>query len=294
MKKTALEVVGELYYQLGPSLEAFVKSKAPPAGTLSSIEKVFSDSKYDPSAGSIERKMKCITLSNSDNSLSGPSQSGQESGLSVPTTDLVSSLKGDCLSRLTTTDGKNSWKLRKEAMEEVTQEANRCFGLLSTDGKAYNNLKELMAALRSRMNDSQSNLKPLAATTMASIFSHVDESAQAKFGKVVFPSLVTAAMTDMKKTMRDASLQALEAGTRRSEQNGGGVNILALDALIVSLQSELSDAAIKSTGLPEVLAFLTDLVQLACDRTDAPKSISNPLQLSNVIVDSLLSSKGEC
>lgn len=290
MKKAALGVMGELYSQLGPALETFVKSKAPPAGTLSSIEKAFAESKHDPFASTTERKMKCITISTTSSS---GSSKGQNSVLSVPASDLVSSLTEDCISRITTTDGKNSWKIRKEALEEVQREANKCCGLLSTDGNAYTMLKEVMVALRSRMNDSQSNLKPLAATTMESLLSRLDETSQAKLGKIVFPSLVSAATNDMKKTMRDVSLSALQAGTRHPEQSGGGVNILALDALIVSLLSELSDAALKSTGLPDVLTLLMDVIQSVCDESDAPKTLSNHLQLSAIIVNSLLSSKGE-
>ena len=78
----------------------------------------------------------------------------------------------------------------------------------------------------------------------------------------------------------------------RSDHNGGGVNTLAFDALVVSLKSELSDAAIKSTGLPEVLAFLADLIQTMPDLSERP-SISSRLQLSSIIVESLLSSKGK-
>ena len=290
VKKAALGVLSELYIQFGPVLDAFVKSKATPA-TLTSIEKVFADTKHDPSASSVERKMRCITLSASHNSSSG-SSGGKVSVLSVPATDLVSSLKSDCVSHITTTDGKNAWKLRKESMEQVIHEANKCCGLLSTNAQSYSNLKELMIALRSRMNDSQSNLKPLAANAMASILCRVDEQSQAKFGKAVFPSLVTASMTDTKKAMRDASRLALEAGTLIPEHNGGGVNSLAFDALVVSLKSELSDAAIKSTGLPEVLSLLIDLIQLMTDQSEPP-TVSNHLQLSHIIVDSLLSSKGK-
>jgi len=289
VKKAALNALGELYSQLGPALEAFVKSKNPSAGALSSIQRVFAESKHDPSTGSVTRTMRCITLSAEETSSS--SSKGLVS-LSVPASDLTSLLKKDCLSRMATTDGKNSWKMRKDAMEEVAQQAEKCCGLLATDAKAYVTLKEIMIALRCRMNDSQSNLKPLAATTMASILSRVDDSSQAKFAKIVFPSLCNAAMNDMKKTMRDASVSALKAGTQQSEQNGGKVNSMAVDALIVSLQSELSDAAIKSSGLPDVLTFLIGLVE-SIHQVDTSPIISNHVILSKIIIHSILSSKGK-
>lgn len=292
MKKAALDVLEELYTQLGPALDAFVKSKSPSAGTLASIEKVFATATHDPAVSKADRKLRCITVSAS--SKTSGSGRGQGNLLSVPATDLVTALKGDCLSRMAATVDKNSWKLRKEAMDEVMQEANKCSGLLSTEGKAYAALKEVVVALRNRMNDSQSNLKPLAANAMESIISRVDEPSQAKFGKVVFPSLCSAAMTDMKKTMRDASLAAIVAGTKRPEQEGGLINAFALDALIVSLHSELSDAAIKSAGLPDVLSSLIELLQSLCAQADDSIGISTHVQLSKIVVESLLSSKGMC
>ena len=249
VRKAALDVMGVLHHQLGPFIQAFVKSKDI---QISSLEKTFSDNPHDTSDQNMERKMKCITLSDPSNSSQGSSKSNMSSILSIPTTDLMAALKSDCLERINKLEGKNAWKLRKEAMEEVKTSLSKCGGLIATEGKALSSLKQLFLALRSRLNDSQSNLKPISATLIGSLLNHVDGDSQAKLGKIVFPALTNAAMNDMKKTMKDAAVSSLSMGTERPKQNGGGTNPPAIECFIVCLESELSDAALKSTGLPDV------------------------------------------
>ena len=296
VRKAALDVMGVMHSQLGSALQSLVKSKDIQSSTMSLLDKAFSDHPHDANAQSVERKMKCITLglASKNSSHQGSSQSTSSIlSISIPTTDLMASLKSDCLSRLTTTEGKTAWKLRKEAMEEVNSSLSKCCGLISTEGKAILSLKELFIALRSRLNDSQSNLKPIASTLIGSLLNCVDDEAQAKLGKIVFPALVNAAMNDMKKTMRDAAVSALSMGTERSQQNGGGTNLLTTECFILCLETELTDAALKSSGLPDVLAFLHQRLEslFSSEQTEHPKTISANRQLAKVIVLSLLSSK---
>ncbi|KAL7553180.1 hypothetical protein ACHAWF_016435 [Thalassiosira exigua] len=283
VKKSALVVIGTLHEQLGPVLEAFVKSKGIES---SSIDKAFSDNPHDTNAGNAKRKMKCVTFVASGNSSHQGSSNSKL--LSIPSTDLMASLKSDCLTRINTTEGKNAWKIRKEAMEEVAASVKKsCSGLIATEGKAFASLKQLFAALRSRLSDSQSNLKPIAAALIGSLLSHLDDDAQAKLGKLVFAPLANAAMNDMKKTMRDASLSSLSMGTERSKQNGGGTNMVSIECFIACLEGELSDAALKSAGLADVLAVVTLRLE-SIAQTEA-LSVKGPL--AKVIVLCLLSSK---
>ena len=288
VKNAARDVAGEMYAQLGPLLESFVKSSDVSSGVSSLMEKVFKDNAHDPNANQVERKLKCITISASN----GPNGSGKgrNAMLSLPTTDLMAALKNDCLDRMNDTGDKKSWRNRKEALDEVSAALDKCCGLLSTEGNAFSQLKQLATNLRLRINDSQSNLKPLAASVIGSLLTHLDDAAQAKVGSVVFPALVNAAINDMKKTMRDAAVSALVLGTDRSKQNGGGTNASSVEAFILSLESDLSDAALKSTGLPDVLAFLTTKMETLISTNETEKlSVHRPL--AKVIVLSLLSSK---
>jgi hypothetical protein len=292
VKNAARDVMGEMYVQLGPMLESFVKSKDVNSSVSSLMEKVFKDNTHDPNASTVEREMKCLTMSSSDGTKGGSSKGTNSSSmLSLPTTDLMAALKTDCLDRMNDTGDKKSWRNRKEALDEVNAALSKCGGLLSTDGKSFLELKQLATNLRLRINDSQSNLKPLAASVIGSLLSHLDDAAQAKLGSVVFPALVTAAMNDMKKTMRDAAVSALVLGTDRPAQNGGGTNKSSVEAFVLSLESELSDAALKSSGLPEVLSFLSTKIETIVPTGSESEKSSVHRPLAKVIVLSLLSSK---
>lgn len=286
----ALDVIGEMHSQLGPVLHAFIKSNAIQPSIMALLEKAISSRPF--TAQSIERRLKCITLSVSTNSTSQPNSM---SNVSIPTTDLVASLKSDYLSRLNSTEGKTAWKIRRDALDEIKMNVDKCGGLIATNGSSFPPLKQLFAALCSRLNDSQSNLKPMAAILIGAIISLVDDDSKTKLGRIVFAALLSGAMNDMKKTMRDAALSAIAIGTEQSKQNGGGTNILAVESLIVCFESSLSEAALKSSGLPDVLSFLNDRLHAfySIETTDKPNFISVHSQLAKVIVLSLISSKSE-
>ena len=142
-------------------------------------------------------------------------------------------------------DGKNAWKVRKEAMEEVESGLQRCGGFVSTDPAALKSLLDLARALRERLNDSQMNLKPVAAKIIATLLISVDEDSQVKLGRIFYTTLINAAINDNKKVMRDAALEALQAGTTKSEIDGGGVNATSLEVFLQSLTAELNDSEYK-------------------------------------------------
>jgi len=140
-------------------------------------------------------------------------------------------------------EGKNAWKLRKQALDDVEAAVNKSNGLISTD--ALKPLVELLRALRERLSDSQSNLKPVAARTIGSILGAVDTVSQAKLGKIVYAPLVSAVMNDNRKPMRQMSLEAIRVGTTASSVEGGKPNRSSLESLMVSVVGELSESEFK-------------------------------------------------
>jgi cytoskeleton-associated protein 5 len=140
-------------------------------------------------------------------------------------------------------EGKNAWKLRKEAMDAVETALARCNGLISTE--SLKPLVDLLRAMRERLSDSQSNLKPVAARIIGSILRSVDKVSQAKLGKIVFAPLVSAVLNDNRKPMRDESMEALRAGTTASSIEGGEPNSSALESLMVAVVGELSESEYK-------------------------------------------------
>jgi cytoskeleton-associated protein 5 len=128
-------------------------------------------------------------------------------------------------------------------MDDLEQVINSCNGLLETS-----NLKpivDLLRALRERLSDSQSNLKPIAAKLIGSILSKADKNAQSNLGKVIFPAVVNSALNDIKKPMRDAALAAIRSGTTMSDLEGGGPNGAALEFFVAALVSGLSGSEYK-------------------------------------------------
>ena len=55
-------------------------------------------------------------------------------------------------------------------------------------------------------------------------------------------------MNDIKKPMRDASLEAIRAGITASSLDGGGLNDLALEGLVSALVTEVNDSSVRVSG----------------------------------------------
>jgi len=163
-----------------------------------------------------------------------------------------------CFFHKCSNDGKDAWKKRKAALDEIEATCSKYNGLISTDPDAMPGLLELIRALKSRMKDSQSNLKPIAARDISLVLNSVDSPSQVKLGRIAYGPLIYASLTDNKKIVRDASLDALLKGTMVSDMNGGGVNGEVAEALMSAFSSEVEDTDFKAVGLPEVLQVLSE------------------------------------
>ena len=142
-------------------------------------------------------------------------------------------------------EGKTAWKLRKEAIDEVDAAVKKCSSLIDTSPQHAKQLGELMRTLRDRLSDSQGNLKPLSARVIGSLLAVTDKGAQVKLGKLVYGPLINAAISDIKKPMREASLEALRCSITVPSIEGGGVNSDALEGFMNAISSELNDGAMK-------------------------------------------------
>jgi cytoskeleton-associated protein 5 len=136
-------------------------------------------------------------------------------------------------------------------MEDVESVLKRCIGLIDTS--RMKPLVELLRALRERLTDSQSNLKPVAARLIGSILGSADAAAQGKLGKVVYGPLINAAMNDNKKNMHDATMESLRVGTSLAPIEGEGANDQALEAFIHCLVGELDESEFKVSSHHAVL-----------------------------------------
>lgn len=142
-------------------------------------------------------------------------------------------------------DGKTAWKIRKQAIDEVDAAVSKCSALLDTSPPALKRLAELVRALRDRLSDSQGNLKPLSARVIGSLLSVTDAHAQAKLGRIVHSPLINGAVNDIKKPVREASLDALIASTTLSSFEGGEINKEAVEGFLAALADEINDTSLK-------------------------------------------------
>lgn len=103
--------------------------------------------------------------------------------------------------------------------------------------------------MRERLSDTQINLKPVAARGIGTLLAAVDSSFQAKLGKIVYSPLLNAAMSDIKKPMRDACVAALRMGTFLPSLDGSGLNMDTVEPLVSSLIGEITDSTIRVSTL---------------------------------------------
>jgi hypothetical protein len=242
IKKAAMSAFGTLHVQLGPAFQAVALSTVKEQSLRENIEGAFRDHPYDPTASSAEWPRRSIMLGR-ENADSDGGGGGSALVLDVPKTDLIAALSADCVSRMGSKDGKTAWKQRKAAMEEVDDVMKRSSGML--DASKMKSMVELLRALRDRLSDSQSNLKPVAARIIGSILGAVDKEAQAKLGKVVYAPLINCAMNDSKKNMHDAAIESLREGTSMAPLEGDGPNELALESFVIALTGELTESELK-------------------------------------------------
>jgi hypothetical protein len=138
-------------------------------------------------------------------------------------------------------EGKTSWKVRKEAMDEVDQILRESAGLIDTSPQKLKGVIEILRALRDRLSDTQINLKPVAARIIGSLLAVSEAKDQAKLGKIVYAPLIACAMSDIKKLMRDAALEGLRQGTSLSQFDGDGVNQMSMEGFVTALVSEVNE-----------------------------------------------------
>jgi len=251
IKTAALVLIREMHTQLGPVLKALVMSNSGlESSTRTQVESLLVSSPFDPTSAKASRQRKSFVEEGSHDGEGLPSLA-----IDIPKTDLVATLPSKCLTRMAAKEGLIAWKIRKEALDEVESACLQFTGVLSTTPNCMKSLIELCRALKERLTDLQSNLKPLAARNIAHVLRSVDSVSQAKLARIVCGPLIYAAMNDNKKLMRDASLDALEKCTDKMDIEGGGANPLAMKSFMTAVLSEIGDSEYKAIGLPSVLGL---------------------------------------
>uniref|UniRef100_A0A7S3Q8W0 TOG domain-containing protein n=1 Tax=Chaetoceros debilis TaxID=122233 RepID=A0A7S3Q8W0_9STRA len=291
VKATAISLVGEMYKQLGPVMKAMIASVVTKESLKAQMDKTFDSCPYDSSLSAAIPQKKCLARNDSNSNADGE---GAGLDIEIPKADLLSELSPDIISQMGAKVNKDSWKLRKAALEEVEGACEQYKGIISTSPDCMKGLTDLIRALNSRLSDSQSNLKPIAARNISSILNSIDATSQAKLGKLVYSSLIHAGMSDNKKITRDAAIEALIKGTLQTELDGGGVNPTAMEPLIAAFASEVEDSEYKAVGLPDILHIMierSDYFPTLTSTTSKGRTILT--QFSKNLVGCLTSNKSE-
>lgn len=86
-----------------------------------------------------------------------------------------------------------------------------------------------------------------------------DGTSQGRIARLVFPSLVSASMSDIKKPVRDASLDAIRDGFHIPQLAGGGFNKESVEALMFAVSEQVNETTSRAIGLPDILQLLCSL-----------------------------------
>ena len=245
VKSAALALAGNIHSQIGISFKATLlalpAAKSSPAAATA-LSDAIAKHPHDPASAPAP--------------VDGGGDDDDSDALALPRADLFASLPKDILTSLALTEGKNSWKTRMAALDTIADELKKSSYLVT----ATPAVQDLLRALKVRLADSQSNLKPKSANLISSILSSLSPSDSAKYLKLVSSSLISIALTDNKKPMRDAAFQAISLVTKMPESSGlSGANKAAIENLLPALTHCLKNGDAKGAGTPALLNFLTSL-----------------------------------
>ena len=212
--------------------------------------------------------------------------------------------KGTIVAELSLTEGKTSWQNRKNAIEAVIAACERSGHYLEvTPGAPAVALVDLLKALKARLNDTQANLKPLAAAAIGHLIASLEPEAGAKHLRPVAGGLV-GGLGDNKKPMRDATVAALNMAVSLNRYTTSGADgassppsssVVEVGLLAVLIGPLCEALVATAVGRQELLSFLLPLAAaepLSClrhpvDCTEMPAPLVLAMQDKTAAVRSL-------
>ncbi len=256
VRKAGVELLGAMYRQVGPPLRSVALSDGIKAAVRTAVEQEFDKVGFNPGSA---QKSNARRIKGEPAAGAG----GAGGGLGLPRLDLTPQMK-DLVARLGSSDGKNAWQARKVAIEEVMAACDNSGRYVEANKAAA----EILKALRARLGDSQSNLKPLAAQAISDLVCSLEETAVAKYARLVAEALLSGA-ADNKKLMRDACIQSVECILTA----GKG------PAVVEALLPQLATALTRAVGRTELLQCLAKFLPLvSCDAAVLAAPLLDSLQ----------------
>jgi cytoskeleton-associated protein 5 len=258
VRSAAIEVLAEMFHYLGTPFQAMVNGFDIPGPAKSSIEAEFSKIGYD---STLSKKVAQATGQN------------YSEGATIPRVDLSTTLDKNLLNDMSSTEGKDSWQVRKSSIEKVSQACETSHFYVEMNRF----IPDLLKSLKARFLDTQSNLRPLALSTLAKVIISLDDEAAIKAIRASVGS-VLGSVSDSKKVIKDAAIAALETMVSGTENKPKSAN---LQCMIPAL----SEWLMTSPARGDVLLWLHDHIDcfLGSDVTEMTPCLVESLQDKNSI-----------
>jgi regulator of RNase E activity RraB len=184
IRTAALETTCEIYRFIGPTVISILNSSELPQNMKTLVETECQKVGFSP------ENMKAVN--------------GDSKGDCLRV-DLSTVLDKNILNDLSCIDGKDSWQQRKSAMEKIMNSCDSCGNYIEINKFSL----ELLRALKPRLSDTQSNLRPIALSTFAKLIVAGDEEGAIKALKFLLPSVLNC-LSDSKKNIKDSAIVAIE------------------------------------------------------------------------------------
>ncbi|KAJ1982689.1 hypothetical protein H4R34_001626 [Dimargaris verticillata] len=265
-----IELMVTLCRFLGPQALAFVQDIN--AGTLQSLNDEYNKVKDQPAPV----PTRAPVVSAADPARGGAGGAATGTGASddaldelFPRVDISPQINSKLMGKLRS----DSWKLRKEGLEQV-QEI-----LTTANNRIKPNVGELWGGLKGRLADANKNLISVAAELVASIASAMGPPFE-KQGRLILGPLVLV-LADKKPHIRQTALNALTTIAQVYPSLDGmlqfcGQGLMTespslrkdlLEWLVGQLQSRQMDASSSQTAAPDLTPLVAGVVECLQDRT---------------------------
>jgi hypothetical protein len=246
VKASATNLLGELFHQLGPQIrDVLAKDLKESAMTL--LDKHFESVGYDPTIlKKVAKKVKG----------GGPDSDGGSGSLLDelnPRVDITPLLTSSLINDLNATEGKDSWKVRNEALEKVTAilEKNKRVEFTAK-------LSTFVKSLKLRLADTNGNLRIKALKVIGLLATAVGPKITA-FNKVIMANILICC-SDNKKQIVTASIECLNSWVSHEGDFSS----------FQSLLTYLPTAMMTPSGRCEVLEFVLKYISVCEDNSVEP------------------------
>eukprot|EP00981_Chlorochromonas_danica_P005425 scaffold1091_cov164-Ochromonas_danica.AAC.48 len=225
VRSSSVEVLGEMYSKCGPKLLSIIRMDDLPPQVKQVLETEFQRVGFDPAT--VQASM-------------------NEGGADLfPRKDILSVLEKGILKEMNFTEGKTSWQNRKKALDNVIAACESSGHYLE-----YNKATgELVKSVKLRINDTQSNLKPVAMSALGHLIASFPPESGPKVLRAIAASMLSG-LTDNKRPMREATISSLQlAVTKNSETSDPD--------LFMAVFPSFSEALGNTIGRQELLEWMS-------------------------------------